>query len=430
MYRITRRQFVTTLGTLAATSITSAALPRYGHSALKGTRLHLLRNSSYSPAENAWFKETLKKQWAEPNGVDLVVELVSENDLQAKVSVAIESGSGPDILGLIHNLAHLYSPKLRDVSAIAEKQEVDGEGHWEICKANCKVGGVWKAIPMNIGANAIHYRTDLLKEVGERKFPNNLDDYNRVGKLLKQKGTPTGQAVGHTIGDPPSWFYSLLWMFGGAEVDETGKKVAINTKETLAAVEFAAQWYRDSLTPDMLGWDDASNNKAYLAGLIWATSNSPSILLTAKKDFPDIAANTDLTNYPKGPKGLFQYGTVYSHAIPTYVKDPKPAEELLRWIADPKNYNAWLDIGSSAFAAPVRAYSRHPIWTKDPRMAVFKDLSMYRWPGAPGPASPAASEVLSKFIIIDMFAKAMQGTKPQEAVIWAERQLKGIYDKA
>ena len=38
-----------------------------------------------------------------------------------------------------------------------------------------------------------------------------------------------------------------------------------------------------------------------------------------------------------------------------------------------------------------------------------------------------ASEVYSKYIIVDLVAKAIQGMPPEEAVKWVESELKRIY---
>ena len=48
--------------------------------------------------------------------------------------------------------------------------------------------------------------------------------------------------------------------------------------------------------------------------------------------------------------------------------------------------------------------------------------------GYPGPASAKATEAYTKYIIVDMYAKAVQGTKAEDAVKWAEGELKKIYE--
>jgi multiple sugar transport system substrate-binding protein len=48
--------------------------------------------------------------------------------------------------------------------------------------------------------------------------------------------------------------------------------------------------------------------------------------------------------------------------------------------------------------------------------------------GYAGPSTAKATEVFSKYIITDMFAKAVQGTSAEEAVKWADAELKKIYE--
>ena len=48
--------------------------------------------------------------------------------------------------------------------------------------------------------------------------------------------------------------------------------------------------------------------------------------------------------------------------------------------------------------------------------------------GAQGPSTAKATEAYTKYIIVDMYAKAVQGTKAEDAVRWAETELKKIYE--
>ena len=68
------------------------------------------------------------------------------------------------------------------------------------------------------------------------------------------------------------------------------------------------------------------------------------------------------------------------------------------------------------------------MWDEDPVMLPFKVAGQAR-PAARlrRAARPKAAEVLSKYIIIDMYAKAVQGMPAEEAVKWAEGELKKIY---
>ena len=84
----------------------------------------------------------------------------------------------------------------------------------------------------------IAYRRSWFEEAGAAKFPETWEEYRKVGKVLKAKNRPIGQTLGHTFGDAPTFAYPFLWSWGGKEVEADGKTVAINTKETVASVDF------------------------------------------------------------------------------------------------------------------------------------------------------------------------------------------------
>ena len=73
-----------------------------------------------------------------------------------------------------------------------------------------------------------------------------------------------------------------LWSQGGNTVDKNDK-VIINSPETAKALEYAKALYAE-IIPGVASWNDASNNKAFLAGEINWTNNGISIYVAAKKD--------------------------------------------------------------------------------------------------------------------------------------------------
>ena len=50
-----------------------------------------------------------------------------------------------------------------------------------------------------------------------------------------------------------------------------------------------------------------------------------------------------------------------------------------------------------------------------------------RFAGYAGPANRKAAEVISKYILIDMYAKAVQGMPAEDAVKWAHDELVKVY---
>ena len=83
---------------------------------------------------------------------------------------------------------------------------------------------------------------------------------------MKKNNTPGGFALGHASGDGNAWVHWCLWAHGGNLVDKNDK-VIINSPETAKALEYAKQLY-ENMIPGIASWNDASNNKAFLAGEI------------------------------------------------------------------------------------------------------------------------------------------------------------------
>src|SRR2546430_11604451 len=52
-------------------------------------------------------------------GAEVVFETINANDLQARITAAIQSGAGADIFNFQYNWAHLYQNAVSDVSDVA-----------------------------------------------------------------------------------------------------------------------------------------------------------------------------------------------------------------------------------------------------------------------------------------------------------------------
>jgi len=294
------------------------------------------------------------------------------------------------------------------------------------------------SVPWAIIGGMIAYRRSWFEEVGYSKFPETWQQYHEAGKKLKAKGHPIGQTLGHTFGDAPTFSYPYLWSWGGKEVDEKGK-VVLDSKQTLESVKFMTAFWKDAHDEGGLAWDDTNNNRAFLSGTICATLNGASIYIETLRK-PDqyktdsgAPMKTDILHspLPKGPAGQFGMHTFQSHMLMAYSKNQKGAKEFLKWMHDPKNFDAWF-VSQKGFATPpTQAWEKHKMWDEDPVMAPYKVAGrLGLTPGYAGPANRKAAEVLTKYIITDMYAKAVQGMTPEAAVKWAYEEVSKVYNGA
>jgi len=67
------------------------------------------------------------------------------------------------------------------------------------------------------------------------------------------------------------------------------------------------------------------------------------------------------------------------------------------------------------------------MWTEDLVMTPFRNtLDGSKWAGWPSPSNQKAAEALSRYIVVNMYAKAVQGIPVEDAVKWAAGELKTV----
>jgi multiple sugar transport system substrate-binding protein len=394
--------------------------------------LTFLHDSSFIRDFDAYFKNVLGPRYEKETGTKIDYELTSVGTLQTRVSAVLETGSGADVVLNNFNWPFLYDEKYVDLSDIAEEVGKAQGGWYEVAKEAVVVNGKWKAIPFGNIGQLMNYRTDWFQEVGFDKFPDTWDELLEAGIKLKAKGHPFGFELGHGFGDNHGWVYPLLWSYGAHEVEADGRTVVVDSDEMARAVDFARTFFQKTTLEDCLGWNDASNNKAYLSQQISCTNNAESILWVAKRDFPEIAKVTDQALNPKGPTGKrFHILNPWTHSVTTFASDIPAAKSFLRWLMQPQQLEGWYASGDSYYAPYLHAYDGAKFWTDEPRNLPYRDsLATSHLPGWPAPVSRPQAEVIAKYVIIDMFAKACSGSATKDVIKSAQEQVKQIYSQA
>src|SRR5919204_1333697 len=116
MDRIDRRRILKVSGATAlaartggiAAILASGRAPAYA----QGTSLHWLRWSDFVPASDQVLRTQIVPECEKALGIKLNLEMVNANDIQARITSAIQSGSGPDIILGIGNWPKLYTESL------------------------------------------------------------------------------------------------------------------------------------------------------------------------------------------------------------------------------------------------------------------------------------------------------------------------------
>jgi multiple sugar transport system substrate-binding protein len=417
--------------TKPAAAATGATAAKPGSSSLAGTKLQLLVGTFYVPENNKQLDD-LAAQLGKDTGMEVKVD--RSNEVGTKVATAIESGVGGDVAVLADFDAHKYGDKFSDLTEVANDLDKTWEGWYDVAKQACIVEGKWRALMVGQAPAAWNWRPDMFKEAGVDKFPDSFDELLVAAKKLKAKNTPVGMTLGQAAGDGRSTNYPVLYAFGGKEFEADGKTIAINSPETLKAVEWYVEMFKE-MDPGVTAWLDPDNNQAFLAGKVAATVNVNTIYLAARADADkgDAAKKKmievmDHAIWPKGPAGRF---ATYNVNIWAGMANSKNRDGQLAWMKawfDPKFLIPWTKTGNSYFIPAFKRIEKEDVWPTDPKLKIFQELNkLNRLPGYAGPPNRYVAEAVNKFVLVNMFAKAATGElKPKEAVTWAEKEYRDI----
>ena len=133
--------------------------------------LTMMHESSFIPAYDALFKNTIAPAYEKATGIKMHYEMVSVGSLQTRVTTAAENRrrSGYD-----RSISTGRSCSMRSWSTSATSPKKIGEkgGGWhEAAKETVVVNGKWKAIPFGNIGQLMNYRMDWFRRPASRSFP-------------------------------------------------------------------------------------------------------------------------------------------------------------------------------------------------------------------------------------------------------------------
>jgi multiple sugar transport system substrate-binding protein len=436
--RVSRRRFLANTGkglALAGLAPTLSA-PFIARARAADNTLKIIQWSHFVPAYDKWL-DAFARGWGEKNGVAVTVDHIPHLELPARAAAEVAAQAGHDLFGFGGSGSpRLHMKELVDLSPLVAEMEskygkvqpIGRQGAYD------PDSGTWPAFPHWYGVFPGLYRKDLWDEIG--MVPDTWEDIRKGGAKLKAKGHPVGIGLGHSD-DPNVTWRGLMWSYGATEVDESGRQVTINSKETLEAVKLARAIYQEAMEPEVLSWDDAGNNRFLVSGKGSWILNPISAYRTAQQSNPTLADQIFLWKAPAGPERRLTSAPLNSYGIWKFARNPDAAKEFLHYYAEHwvEAFEASTGFNYPAFAnvvpEPMPILSNDPSSHPPDKLAVLQTANEWHAAfGYPGPAGPAPDEVAYKFIIPDMMAAAATDKMtPEEAVAWAERQIHGIYKK-
>ena len=404
---------------------------------LKGD-LKILMWSHFVPKHDKWF-DPFAKDWGKKVGVNVTIDHIDNTQIPARIESEIAAQSGHDIIQYIGPLPQ-FEPSMMDMADVTKEAEKRFGKQIDLCR-KCSYNpatGKFFAYSPSWAPDPGDYRKSLWEKAGLPEGPQSYDDLLKGGAQIKSKqNVQVGIGMSQEF-DSNMAARALLWSFGGAEQDENAN-VAINSPETVAAVEYMTKLYKQAMTQEIFAWNPASNNQGLIGGKLSYILNSISAYRTLQGVNPSVANDVAFVKALKGPKaGFAAQHVMYNYIVPKFAKNPDAAKEFLLHYTQNWARTTWESQLYDFPAFPDRVPKLKEWLDSDPfgskpanKLAVLKDaVDWSHNVGYPGYANAAIGEAFGTFVLPNMLARAARGKQsPKESVATAEAQMKPIFEK-
>ena len=281
---------------------------------ISGTSLSILLWSHFVPRHDEWFDKFVT-EWGEANGVTTKVDHINTADVPATIAAEIAAGQGHDIVEHIASLAQ-FEKSVHDLTDVVTElntrhgeQLRDGEAqllqpdHQRLLRALPRL----RARPGRLPPLALGKGRDAGRPhvVGRLCLP-------AAPASSRNQGVQMGIGMSNES-DSRMAAQTLIWAYG-ASIQDANENVTINSPETVAAVEYMSQLFKQAMTPEVFGWNAASNNQLLVAGKASYILNSISAYRTAQKEQPEVGADIFFRSPLVGPAGE-EAALAHGHAV-------------------------------------------------------------------------------------------------------------------
>jgi len=426
---VSRRRFLRVSGAgVAAGSLLTMLDARQAPAQIKGTSLRMLLWSHYVPAYDVWF-DKFTKEWGDKTGVKVRVDHMPHLELPARYAAEFAAGSGHDLIYFVGQiLTGQYYRNLVDLSDVAEGLGKKYGGWLETSKSAAQVNGVWYALPDFFISIPVLWRKDLFGSVGLSE-PKTWDDLRKAAGQLKAKGHPTGMQFSHCNDANHNW-RALMYCFGVKETDPSGQNILIDSKEMREALRFGKALYDEGMTSEVFSWDDASDNRFLASGVASWIHDAISAFHSTRLTNPKVFEQTFVVPEVAGPGGRWNVGEPNVWAIWKFSKNIPAAKEFIQYISDNQKEAMEASLGYNMPFLKDQYKKPMPYLGKDAKLAALQDQEkLTAFLGFPGPMTPPAQEVVTTFIIPDMFTKVARGAPVEDTMKWGVGEIRRIYAK-
>jgi hypothetical protein len=433
----------------ATTLVAASALPlvhiRTGRAAGK---LSAAFWDHWVPAGNTVMKKQVDA-WAAKNQVEVQADFITSVGQKNLLTIAAEAQAkvGHDIQAFpaweVHNHSDLLEP-IDDVM----KRLADRYGQVNsVCEYLGKSKGHWAAIPTSSGTQykGPSGRISVLKDKAGldivAMYPAKdvhtpasdqwtWDAHLAAADACAKADMPFAIGLGQTA-DSVDTAGALFRAYGAELVDKDGT-VTVKSDKVRAVLEYARKLVK-VLPADAVSFDDASNNRALIAGqsaLIW---NPPSSWAVAKRDAPKIAEDCWTFQAPIGPAGRFTPYLPFFWGVWSFSRNKSAGKDLIEALSQRDAVEERCNEVIGFDIPPFDSMLDFKIWqnVEPPKGTVYNyPIRPFHKATAHIAAMPAppdvAVQIYNRGTMPTMLAKLKSGQSIDDVIAWASDELEGF----
>ncbi len=400
------------------------------------------------PSGNAVMQKQVDA-WAAKNQVEVQADFITAVGQKNVLTIAAEhqAKTGHDIQTFptweVHNNGDLLVPIDDVMKRLADKYGPVNQ----VCEYLAKVNGHWLAVPSSSGTQ--HKgpcgRISVLKDKAGldvvEMYPAKdvhtaasdgwtWDAHYKAAEACARAGMPFAIGLGQTT-DSVDTAGALFRAFGAELVDKDGN-ITVQSDKVRAVLEHGQKLVK-VLPDDAVSYDDASNNRALISGrsaLIW---NPPSAWAVAKRDAPQIAADSWTFAPPAGPEGRFLPYLPYFWGVWSFSKNQTAAKELIEALMQRDAVEQRCNEVIGYDVPPFTSMLDFKIWqeVEPPKGTVYNYpiRSSHKVSAhiAALPAPPEiAVQIYNRGTMPTMLAKLKSGQSINQVIAWANDELEGF----
>lgn len=266
------------------------------------------------------------------------LQITTTDGLPQRVLTALQSGAAPDIIDVQHGWVNGYAQNnlVMPLDDVLQDREDYVPASLDYVTVNDQLFG----IPYRIDSLAVIYNKGHFTEAGldPENPPETWDELVAAAQALTKDGR-SGFAItgGGEVGNTIFRSMPFMWMNGGGILSEDGTQVLVNSPESVAAVEFYTNFYKNGLSPSStLENDGTANRRLFIAETVSMYQAGQFDVNSIKTENPNIDIGVMTIPHPEGKETAAVLGG-WSFVVPTDAKNPDEAKVLVGFLAEAEN---------------------------------------------------------------------------------------------